>query len=163
MKTDSPNSLVSRRNMIRSVAALGMAAPIALAAPSVARAQEAATPIVLADHPVVGFWELSPPGGHAIFHADGTYHEVNPYGFGVGIGIWRVTGERSADAIIRFPDQQEDAPIDQPVQGTVWWNVTVDEDGSTLSSNFSSEATDGGTSSGFVTGTRLTFETLKPR
>ena len=160
MTTPSSNRSVSRRAVVRGAAGFGMLAPVTLAAPAVARAQEEATPTSLADHPVVGFWELGHPAGHALFHADGTYYEANPYGYGTGIGIWRATGARTAGVLIRFPDFREEAPIDSPVRGTIWWSVAVDDAGHTLSGGFIDETTEGESGSGFVTGTRLTFETL---
>ena len=73
------------------------------------------TEAVTAAHPVVGLWcwdlaHMTPPGAHsyAIFHADGTYVETNPF-LNTGVGLWRATGERTADLLIYYYDAGTDA------------------------------------------------------
>jgi hypothetical protein len=60
-------------------------------------------PAARATHPLVGAWrwdnDPSHPGtflSYGIYHADGTYTEALPDGT-VLIGVWRPTGERTAD------------------------------------------------------------------
>ena len=58
----------------------------------------------IAQHPIVGGWRFenivetgqSVFISHALFHADGTYVEVEPDGK-VMIGVWRATGARTAN------------------------------------------------------------------
>src|SRR5918993_285727 len=83
-----------------SIIAAGAAGIVMLGTRSAAVAQDA-TPAATVDHPVVGAWwtanDAPGPGvetAYALFHADGTYLEVDP-NIGVGIGVWRATGERS--------------------------------------------------------------------
>ena len=64
----------------------------------------------LADHPVIGTWwtanDAPGPGvatAYAVFHADGIYLEVDP-NIGVGVGVWRATGKRSAELTYVFQD-----------------------------------------------------------
>jgi hypothetical protein len=67
-------------------------------------------PIV--QHPIIGGWRFEnvvevdrgPFVSYALFHADGTYVEVEPDGK-VMIGVWRATGARSADVtfFVQYP------------------------------------------------------------
>ena len=66
-------------------------------------------------HPVVGAWTWDiaadvRPGARtfSIFHADGTFVETHPF-LGTGIGIWRATGERTADLFIAYHDRDAGA------------------------------------------------------
>ena len=131
-----------------------------LSVPLLTLAQEDATPTSATNHPVVGFWVFNAPAGHAIFHADGTYTDANPYGFGVGLGIWRPTDERIAEVIVVFPDWDEQAPSSNPVTGTIWWNVEVDETGNVMTGTFSGEVAGQTTPPSPTRGTRLTFESM---
>ena len=77
------------RPMVFSVFAIILGAIVLAHSPAVA---QDATPDISARHPVVGAWwtvnDAPGPGVNsaAIFHADGTYHEVDP-NIGVGIGV----------------------------------------------------------------------------
>lgn len=78
------------------------------------RIQES-TEVAAATHPVVGLWSwdlahMTPPGArsYAIFHADGTFVDANPF-LGTGVGLWRATGERTADLLIYYYDAGTDA------------------------------------------------------
>ena len=53
---------------------------------------------------------MNPPGArsYAIFHADGTYVEANPF-LNTGVGLWQATGERTADLLIYYHDAGTDA------------------------------------------------------
>jgi hypothetical protein len=71
-------------------------------------AQEAtpdAAMMAMATHPVVGGWQWENDAGdgtiitsYAVFHADGTYTEAYSYGVTL-IGLWKPTGERTADLL----------------------------------------------------------------
>lgn len=114
----------SRREIIRTIAGAGLAAPLAVAIPKAALAQvEAVTD--QSGHPVVGVWFESHPSyayaqnkyGYSRFHGDGVYVNYNPWmtfwldslGLGVGdpklpatgLGVWRPTGERTIEATWR--------------------------------------------------------------
>jgi hypothetical protein len=97
-------------------------------------AQEA-TPTTLVDHQVVGAWwtanDAPGPGvetAYAVFHADGTYLEVDP-NIGVGVGVWRVTGERSAELTYVFQDIDPEPAMTAPGTVTVRQSVDVDAAG----------------------------------
>src|SRR5829696_10201129 len=99
-----------------------------------AAAQEA-TPTGMADfasHPVVGAWQIVTGVGTfpsvAIFHADGTYTEVLPWGI-VILGAWQPTGERTATLTQIFNFLTDD---DRLVQGQGRYMLEVDQTGNTL-------------------------------
>ena len=100
------------------------------------RAQDG-TPTAMADHPVVGAWrwENEPPGGgevfvsYAIFHADGTYTEVNIDNL-TSIGSWEPTGDRTADGSFFFADLNPDPAVVEYGEG--WQSVEVDESGNAI-------------------------------
>ena len=97
-----------------------------------------ATPAPTAEHPVVGAWwtdnDAPGPGvqtASAIFHADGTYLEVDP-NIGVGVGVWQATGERTADLIAVYQDIDPDPALAAPGTVTVRKAVEVDASGNTF-------------------------------
>jgi len=107
---------------------------VELGARQAAVAQEA-TPTTTIDHPVVGAWwtanDAPGPGvetAYAIFHADGTYLEVDP-NIGVGVGVWRSTGERSAELTYVFQDIDPEPTTIAPGTVTVRQSVDVDAAG----------------------------------
>jgi hypothetical protein len=94
-----------------------------------------ATPSATAEHPVVGAWwtanDAPGPGvatAYALFHADGTYLEVDP-NIGVGVGVWRATGERSAELTYVFQDIDPEPATTAPGTVTVRQAVTVEAAG----------------------------------
>lgn len=102
-----------------------------------------------ASSPLIGAWQWvneSPDpydDTYAIFHADGTYVEV--VGPDTVIGSWRMTGERTADAI---SFNQDVDPFDfsfNPGTLITRMAVEIDADGDTLTAQFTAEgrATDG--------------------
>jgi hypothetical protein len=103
---------------------------------SPAFAQEA-TPTAMAAvtaHPVVGAWRWTIDVGGvatvpalATFHADGTYTQLNPDQSGL-IGVWRSTGERTADLTLYSLYLVDD----KLVNGEVRLTVEVDETGTTM-------------------------------
>ena len=103
------------------------------------------TPVVPAEHPVVGAWwtanDAPGPGvstATAVFHADGTYLEVDP-NIGVGIGAWQATGERSADLVAVYQDINPDPVAAEPGTVTVRKSVTLDEAGETFTGSLTVE------------------------
>ena len=94
------------------------------------------TPTAMADHPVVGAWwtanDAPGPGvetAYAVFNADGTYVEVDP-NIGVGVGVWRATGGRSAELTYVFQDIDPEPATTAPGTVTVRQSVAVDASGS---------------------------------
>ena len=72
-------------------------------------AQEA-TPTAMGNHPVVGAWQLENDAGggdsftsYAVFLPDGTYIEAT-YDGATLVGVWRATGERTADLTLFAAD-----------------------------------------------------------
>ena len=63
-----------------------------------------------------------------MFHADGTYLEVDP-NIGVGVGVWRATGERSAELTYVFQDIDPEPATTAPGTVTVRQSVEVDAAG----------------------------------
>jgi hypothetical protein len=103
----------------------------------------------MATHPVVGAWkyvnesftgdgESFPSVG--VFHADGTYTEVLPWG-AVLVGAWEPTGERTANLLFRLNDIIDDKIVEGEGRAT----IEVDETGNSLSmmGNFISLYEDG--------------------
>jgi hypothetical protein len=84
-------------------------------------------------HPVVGVWDST--GGLegetfpflAIFHADGTYMEIYPWGT-ILMGVWRPTGERTAEATAVTYELIDD----RMARGEARFTAEVDQTGNTL-------------------------------
>lgn len=126
-------------------AVIALTVMLALAPGNPATAQDAA----MATHPVVGGWayvndSFTGDGGSfpsvAIFHADGTYMEVLPWGV-VLVGVWEPTGERTADMVFLLNEIIDD----RMVQGEGRATVEVSEAGDEISllGNFISLYEDG--------------------
>ena len=116
------------------LAVVALALLLVISADPLALAQEA-TPTAIADHPVIGAWWMAndAPGpgvatAYALFHADGTYLEVDP-NIGVGIGVWRATSERSAELTYVFQDIDPEPATTAPGTVTVRQSVAVDASG----------------------------------
>ena len=123
--------------VLLSVVGMLLCSVVVLSQPSAA-AQDA-TPASMAattTHPLAGAWTfVSGVGEEAfpsvvIFHADGTYIEVLPWG-AVLLGAWQPTGERTATLtqIINFFADDDPSRL---VQGQGRATVEVDETGNTL-------------------------------
>jgi hypothetical protein len=131
------------------------------------------TPADLADHPVVGAWvfdtDAADPANalsYAAFHADGTYVEVHPL-VGVGVGVWRPTGERTADLTIVFQDIDPTPAGAAPGTLIIRAAAEVNSTGDALIAPFSSEgrAPDGTVlfaNTFTATATRLEIEPMVP-
>ena len=134
----TPPSLSRRHALARfsvAAAALSLGSPV-----SRATAQEA-TPHAMADHPIVGVWNVITPGGPslAVFFADGTNiqglpaTQVAPRGVtfvGPQVGTWVPTGPRS----IHFTGVQLHSDANGIFTGTVTIDgyPDVSEDGKTV-------------------------------
>jgi hypothetical protein len=91
----------------------------------------------MATHPIVGFWQLdpgpNPPTGHRFtffhVHPDGTYHEWGGLAVGSALGIWRPTGERTADQMLIYLDTDPTAQTEALGSATFRMTVEVDATG----------------------------------
>jgi hypothetical protein len=87
----------------------------------------------MATHPVVGTWELTGELGEetfpilAMFHADGTYMELYPWG-AIFVGVRKPTGERTAEGLILGYGLTDD----RLERGEGRWRAEVDETGNTI-------------------------------
>lgn len=110
---------LSRRRALAGLTGGGLS--LALMTASRATTQEA-TPefrsFLRIGHPLLGAWQLhltevlGDPPTIAIFSEDGTYLEYNKsVRFGVGIGLWLVTSDRSGEVVVNFQrlDRGDDA------------------------------------------------------
>jgi len=90
----------------------------------------------MAGHPVVGLWRFTNEVGDAtfpslgVFHADGTYVEDYPDESSFSLGLWRPSGERSAEVTV-YQNQIVDEKL---TNGEGRWTVEVDETGNALTS-----------------------------
>jgi hypothetical protein len=103
-------------------------------------AQEAtpdtAAMMAMATHPVVGTWEMTGAIDDdtfpflAIFHADGTYQEIYPWG-ATFFGVWNPTGERTAEGtnvVYGLTD-------DRLERGEGRWTAEVDATGNAIATD----------------------------
>jgi hypothetical protein len=159
---------------IVAVVLLGAAVVVQQPPAAAQEATPAATArMAMAAHPLVGAWQWSNNPGdplasytYAIFHDDGTYTEYDP-ALGVGIGVWRPTGERTADLTIVFQDIDPTPAVFKPGWASFWIAIAVDKTGNAMTGEGNLEAR---TPTGAVVaqfpykgfGTRLTVDTTTP-
>jgi hypothetical protein len=128
-------SSMSRRLALGGVGAA--AAVMGLNRVSTVRAQESGSDLVA--HPLVGAWRVtndpaepnsSEPAepSYYVFHADGTALTSTAVA-GVGVGVWRPTGERTADRSVWYVDLDPDPNYLEHGEATGSTSVTVDESG----------------------------------
>jgi hypothetical protein len=124
-----------RFDLLLSVIAIAVLGLVAGTIQPPAAAQEA-TPTgmaAMADHPVVGVWDsTSELAGNtfsflAIFHGDGTYMEIYPWGTMI-TGVWRPTGERTAEATAVVYEYIDD----RLARGEARFTAEVDETGNAI-------------------------------
>jgi hypothetical protein len=131
-------SSVSRRFALGGVGAA--AAFAGLNRVSNVRAQDAGSE--LSAHPLVGAWRVTsdPTEPNAsgpvdpsfyVFHADGIALTSTPVA-GVGVGVWRPTGERTADRSVSYVDLDPDPNHLEHGEATGSTSVTVDESGTSF-------------------------------
>jgi hypothetical protein len=113
MTTSTTRQSVSRRTALAGLGAGGLGLALAATAHPAA-AQEGAGD--LASHPLVGLWQLPiigpdapvSPWAFQVYHADGTMSSWNA-GLTAGVlGLWRPTGERTADVLWVTQDVADD-------------------------------------------------------
>jgi hypothetical protein len=123
---------MQRFSILLSVVVVLLVSAVAIARPTTA-AQDT-TQSALSSHPVVGLWRFTNQVGDdtfpslGIFHADGTYVEDYPDASSFSLGLWRPTGERSAEVTV-YQNQVVD---DKLTNGEGRWTVEVDETGDSL-------------------------------
>jgi hypothetical protein len=155
---------VSRR---AALAGLG-AGSFGLAAAVTARSATAQDTSDTASHLLAGVWQwnASPERpeqpSFAIFHADGSYTEWQMVA-GQSIGIWRPTGERTADLLFVFTDGDPSLEVYQPGIVTFMYAIELDETGDAFTAEGTIDVRDpGGMQIGTFPfdrpATRLTFE-----
>jgi hypothetical protein len=145
---------MSRRRALAGLATGGMSADLAQTLPhaTAQHASPAATAFPMADHPVIGVWAWLDPTdpsnayAYATFTEEGTYTEAWSLRFGLALGSWRATGERTADLVytqqpviapdVFDPDRvMEGHALKPPTSASmsVWrLALTVDANGNTL-------------------------------
>jgi hypothetical protein len=128
-------SSVSRRSALGGVGAA--AAVMGLSRVNNVRAQDVGSE--LSAHPLVGAWRVtsdpnepnsSEPAdpSYYVFHADGTALTSTAVA-GVGVGVWRPTGGRTADRSVSYVDLDPDPNHLEHGEATGSTSVTVDESG----------------------------------
>jgi hypothetical protein len=131
--------------LLSAIVVVLLSSAVGLARPPAA-AQDA-TPtgmVAMTTHPVVGTWEMTGAIDDdtfpflAIFHADGTYLEIYPWG-AIFFGVWKPTGERTAEGTSVGYGLVDD----RLERGEGRWTAEVDETGNAI-------ATDGSFVSRFV-------------
>ena len=131
-------SSVSRRFALGGVGAAAAVAGLNRVNP--VRAQEGGS--AMAAHPLVGVWQVtndpaepnsSEPAepSYYVFHADGTALTSTAVA-GVGVGVWRPTGERTADRSVWYVDLDPDPNHLERGAATGSTSVTVAESGTTF-------------------------------
>jgi hypothetical protein len=125
-------SILSRRTALAGLGAGGLGLAVGATARGIA-AQDAAGE--RASHPIIGAWttaaDPAQPGSvfaYVVFHADGTRIDVNQFS-GTGVGVWRATGERTGESMIKFQNISPKWGGFVPGTATVWSSFTVDENG----------------------------------
>ena len=165
MSTFKEDASVSRRTALAGLSAGGLGLTLATTARQ-ASAQDAAAE--MASHPLVGLWQLPiigpdapvSPWAFQIYHADGTMSSWNA-GLTAGVlGLWRPTGERTADVMWVMQDLTDDGAL------TLTFRLTfeLDETGDRLTGtgDLDIRDADGVQVSAIpgveITSTRLTFD-----
>jgi hypothetical protein len=164
MTTSPSSSFVSRRAALAGLGAGGLGVAMAARALN-ASAQDAMDP---ATHLLAGVWqwnaypEQPELSNFAIFHPSGTYTEWQPVA-GEAIGLWRPTGERTADLMFIFTDANPAIDVYEPGIVTFTITIEIDETGDALAAEGTIDVRDpGGVQRATVPfrrpATRLTFD-----
>jgi hypothetical protein len=114
-------------------------------------------------HPAVGAWRFAgtgPMGDYVLVHQDGTLIRLNP-AFGVGVGVWRATGELTGEGVAIFLDTDDSVTAVAPGTKTERITVEANATGATLAASFAqADGEPTGDRAEGVTGTRLTVESM---
>jgi PKD repeat protein len=128
-----------------------------------------ATPTGTAGSPLVGTWQWGPAVGvsepvwFGIFHADGTYMDWNQVA-GAGIGLWRMTGERTFDLVTVATDANPSPMAWAPGAATFTLTGELDATGNAFTVTGTIDVRDAGgvliaTVPWSAPATRMTFKT----
>lgn len=134
MTSFEPGKSVSRRTALAGLGAGGLGVVLTATA-SHAFAQDASTDP--AKHPLVGLWQnwtgdAVMPWTFCHYHADGTYLEWNSLNVGAALGIWRATGERTADSLFIYRDTDPSTVAETPGTATFQMAIEIDATGNAL-------------------------------
>ena len=140
MNAQSPST--SRREVVKYAAGLGLLAPFALGSHGAAAQEET---VDYSGHPGVGVWieGSGPTYAYQIAHADGTLFYYNPWTWAFvragadadpklpvfGFGVWKPTGDRTTEGILRIAWGDTEAQTFMTLKG----RSTVSEDGNNAS------------------------------
>ncbi len=144
MTTSTFGSAVSRRTALAGIGAGGLG--LAALAASPAAAQNAGDP---ATHLPAGVWQWNAYPEHpelsnfAIFHPSGAYTEWQPVA-GEAVGLWRPTGERTADLLFVFTDANPAIDVYEPGIVTFTITIQIDETGNALDAEGTIDVRDAG-------------------
>lgn len=140
MATPQYSSAMSRRATLIGLGAGGLG--LALSTGGQAKAVQETS---MADHPIVGLWQFdggfpSNPGDpdwtFEIFHADGTFLTWGGLQVGTGLGIWRPTGERTAELLLVWRDTDPfPGGTEGPGTAAFRFDLEVDESGTTITAS----------------------------
>jgi hypothetical protein len=145
VKTSNTAPSVSRRTALAGLSAGGLGLVLATRrlGASAEDATPAATPFPMADHPLVGVWQMENQGVWS-FGGEGNFGLFEPTGFGrlCVVGEWRPTGERTAELVFvlqgielkdLFDPGQAAEPYELSPRFTVWRvSAEVDASGNTM-------------------------------
>jgi len=140
MTAQIPIRSVSRRAALAGLGAAGIGAALATVGSAAARQD-----VPLADHPIVGLWQYDGGFGplqggrdwtYEIFHADGTYVAWGGLNVGAALGIWRPTGERTAEVLFIWQDTDPfPTGVEGPGTAAFRFDLEVDAAGTTITAS----------------------------
>ena len=146
MTTEQPVRSVSRRAALAGVGTAGLGLALANSAHPAAGQDTAA----IASHPVAGLWQYDsgwppnlgdPDWAFQTFHADGTYMTWGGLNIGAALGLWRPTGERTAELLLIWRDTDPFlGGTEGPGTAAFRFDLEVDESNTTLT--YSNDAID---------------------
>jgi hypothetical protein len=121
---------MSRRTALAGLGAGGLGVAVAAHA---AHASAQGASADMATHPVVGLWQfngtpdpaLGPQPGFETYHADGTYFTWGGLNTGCAQGLWRPTGDRTAEVLWVAIDT-DPFPGGTEARGTATFHFTLE-------------------------------------
>lgn len=127
-----------------------------------------ASPVMTGGHPLIGVWLVDTdtddgenPPSSIVFHADGTYLQVDVDG--TAVGVWEMTGDRSGAATFAFHGRDDAGVVSSTIVRAAV-DVTEDGQGFTASYTVDFSAPDGTSSGelgpGTAAGTRMTVDPM---
>ncbi len=133
------NHALSRRAALAGFGTAGLGLALANSAHPTAAQDTAA----MASHPVVGLWQTdardpgnAPEWQFEVFHADGTYVRWGGLAIGAALGIWRPTGEHTAEVLLVWRDTDPfPGGTEGPGTAAFRFDLEVDESGTTITAS----------------------------